>query len=139
MANWNRHRIFSPKDSNRKYVSYIYMLFILFIPFLGTNPPSPTSPPKQQQSQTQKALPAITHEHVINLPSTNKATIPKRIRPPTHVNTNQWNTSIHVKPNPYVCDLADAYPRDPFTKMPPKRDAVEVYHLLQSIYYIHRK
>jgi hypothetical protein len=52
---------------------------------------------------------------------------------------NRWNTSTHVKPNPYLPDLADAYPRDPFTKMPPKQDATEVYRLLQSIPYILKK
>jgi len=100
--------------------------------FLGTKPSSPTNQPKQQQLQTQKTLPAISHEHVMNQPSTEKSTIPKRIRPPTYVNKNQWNISTHAKPNPYVSDLTDAYPRDPFTRMPPKRDAIEVYHLLQS-------
>lgn len=61
-----------------------------------------------------------------------KGKIPVRTRPPTHTNLNRWNTSTHAKPNPYVPDLPDAYPRDPFTKMPPKRDAVEIYRLLQS-------
>jgi hypothetical protein len=102
---------------------------------LGTKPTSP----EQQPPQTETTLPEISHEHVINHPppSTNdKSTIPKRIRPPTSVNINRWNTSTHAKPNSYLPDLADAYPRDPFTKMPPKRDAVEVYRLLQSIEYI---
>lgn len=48
---------------------------------------------------------------------------------------SRWNTSTHTVPNPYMPDLADAYPRDPFTKMPPKRDAIEVYRLLQSNHY----
>jgi hypothetical protein len=103
---------------------------------LGIKPSSPVIQEEQQrQPQTQTILPAITHEHVVEHPHTEKATIPKRIRPATHLNMNRWNTSTHVKPNSYLPDLADAYPRDPFTKMPPKRDAIEVYRLLQSICY----
>jgi hypothetical protein len=108
---------------------------------LGTKPKSPIvhqeQPPPPPEIQI--TLPPISHEHVINEPPTNKSTIPKRIRPATHLNMNRWNTSTHVKLNPYVPDLADAYPRDPFTKMPPKRDATEIYRLLQSIHYIHKQ
>lgn len=93
---------------------------------------SPVVQEKQEQLENQTTLPAISHEHVMNLPRTDKSTIPKRSRPPAYVNMNRWNTSTHVKSNPYVPDLTDDYPRDPFTKMPPKRDAIEVYRLLQS-------
>ncbi|CAF1301394.1 unnamed protein product [Rotaria sordida] len=88
---------------------------------------------EQQQSQIQTRLPAISHEYMINQSQTDKSTIPKRNRPSTHVNIHRWNTSTHVKPNPYLPDLADNYPRDPFTKMPPKRDAIEIYRLLQKM------
>ncbi|CAF1086777.1 unnamed protein product [Rotaria sp. Silwood1] len=88
---------------------------------------------EQQQSQNQTTLPAISREYMINQSRTDKSTIPKRDRPSTFVNIQRWNTSTHVKPNPYVPDLPDNYPRDPFTKMPPKRDAVEVYRLLQKM------
>lgn len=93
---------------------------------------------QEQQTQIQTTLPPISHDHVINQPPTDKATIPKRVRPPTHINMNRWNTSTHVKPNPYLPDLPDTYPRDPFTKMPPKRDATEIYRLLQSIQLYYR-
>lgn len=89
---------------------------------------------QQQYSQVSTTLPPISHEHVMNHPPISKSTIPKRVRPPVYLNMNRWNTSTHVKPNPYVPDLTDTYPRDPFTKLPPKRDAVEVYRLLQSIF-----
>jgi len=91
---------------------------------------------EEQQSEIQTTLPAISSEYVIKQSATGKSRMPKRIRPQTYVNMSRWNTSTHVKPNPYLPDLADAYPRDPFTKMPPKRDAIEVYRLLQSIHYI---
>jgi hypothetical protein len=109
--------------------------------FLGTKPLSPVVQQEQKPPppQTPPKLPTITHEHVIEHPPTNKAAIPKRIRPPPSINMNRWNTSTHAKQNPYLPDLADAYPRDPFTKMPPKRDAVEVYRLLQSIYYTFKR
>jgi hypothetical protein len=87
---------------------------------------------QQQRTEMSTTLPIISHEHVMNHPPSSKSTIPKRVRPPTHVNMSRWNTSTHVRPNAYVPDLADTYPRDPFTKMPPKRDAIEVYRLLQS-------
>ena len=61
-----------------------------------------------------------------------KKRIPNRIRAQTFTNINRWNNSTHVKENPYVPDLPDAYPRDPFTKLPPRRDAIEIYRLLQS-------
>lgn len=128
-------------------------MFIFY--FLGTKPPSPSIQPIQkmeqeqeqeqdqdqdldeQESEVRTILPPISHEHVINHPPTSKDIIPKRNRPPTYSNINRWNTSTHVKPNPYLPDLADAYPRDPFTKMPPKRDAIEIYRLLQSIIISH--
>jgi hypothetical protein len=104
---------------------------------LGSKPPSPlVQQEENQQTEIQTTLPAISHEYLTNQPPAHKSTIPRRARPPTHLNMNRWNTSTRAKQNPYVPDLPDAYPRDPFTKMPPKRDATEVYRLLQSIYYI---
>lgn len=100
----------------------------------------PITPEDQKDPQRSLTMPNISHEHVMNQPETNKLpTIPKRIRPSTFVNRDRWNTSTHVKPNSYLPNLADNYPRDPFTKMPPKRDAIEIYRLLQSIYFIHTK
>jgi len=94
--------------------------------------PSPSSTQQETKSENQTTLPAISHEHVVRQPSLDKFTIPARKRPPTYVNHIRWNTSTHAVPNAYVPDLADAYPRDPFTKMPPRQDAIEVYRLLQS-------
>ena len=88
--------------------------------------------PREQSSQNLTSLPAVTSEHVNELPRRDKRKIPTRSRAATFTNISRWNTSTHVKENPYVPDLLDAYPRDPFTKMPPKRDAIEVYRLLQS-------
>lgn len=140
-----------------KYLINICLFVFLFLfYFLGTKPPSPLIQQEQekqqqeeeqeedqqqeQQPETRMILPPISHEHVINHPpTTDKSTIPKRARQPTYSNMSRWNTSTHVKPNSYVPDLPDAYPRDPFTKMPPKRDAIEVYRLLQSIYDILEK
>lgn len=93
---------------------------------------TPASQEEKESTETPTVLPPISHEHVSNHPPPSKSTIPKRVRQPTQVNMNRWNTSTHVKSNPYLPDLTDAYPRDPFTKMPPKRDAVDVYRLLQS-------
>ncbi|CAF0880759.1 unnamed protein product [Adineta steineri] len=89
---------------------------------------------QQKQSENQKTLPEISSENVNNQKSSlDKRFIPKRTRPPTYVNNTKWNVSTHAKPNPYITDLVDAYPRDPFTKMPPKQDAAAVYQLLQSM------
>ena len=117
---------------------------LLYFIFLGTKPVSPVVQEKQEdieedQPRIQTTLPAISYEHTTSKPRTDKSTIPKRVRPSTYINLNRWNFSTHAKPNPYIPDLADAYPRDPFTKMPPRRDAVEVYRLLQSIHYVLRK
>ncbi|CAF3126021.1 unnamed protein product [Rotaria socialis] len=92
-----------------------------------------TKQENQEESNSQMTLPKISHEHVINQSQTDKSTIPKRNRPATYVNRDRWNTSTHARPNPYVPNLLDNYPRDPFTKMPPKRDAIEIYRLLQRM------
>ncbi|CAF0904957.1 unnamed protein product [Adineta ricciae] len=112
-------------------ITAVYSLHFL----LGNKSTSPTTQPKQQ-SPTHQTLPSITPEHAINqqsLSKSDKRTIPKRVRPPRFVNTNNWNISTRCKPNPYITDLTDAYPRDPFTKMPPKQDAVDIYRLLQNM------
>ena len=68
------------------------------------------TPASQQDEQQQQpidvptTLPPISHEHVMNHPPNSKSTIPKRVRPPAYGNVNRWNTSTHVKPNPYVPD-----------------------------------
>jgi hypothetical protein len=74
----------------------------------------------------------VTSENDIKQSSNNKIKMPRRIRAVSHGNVNRWNTSTHVKGNPYLPGLTDAYPRDPFTKMPPKCDNLEMYRLLQS-------
>ena len=118
-----------PKQATR--VSSPSRPSLSIVVLLDVKPASPSVQPNQQ-AQHQVTLPNITPEHVIDREMNDKSKIPVRTRPPTHTNLNRWNTSTHAKPNPYVPDLPDAYPRDPFTKMPPKRDALEVYRLLQS-------
>ncbi len=113
----------------------VFFLFLFY--FLGTKPSSPlVQQEQQQQTEIQTTLPTISNEYMVNQSPADKSTIPKRVRPSTYSNMNRWNISTRAKQNPYLPDLADAYPRDPFTKMPPKRDATEVYRLLQSIKYI---
>lgn len=94
---------------------------------------SSSSVPQSQSTDSTTVLPVISNENVNKSPEKlDKRTIPKRNHPPTFTNISRWNQSTHVVNNPYLPDLADAYPRDPFTKMPPKRDAIEIYRLLQS-------
>ncbi|CAF1329434.1 unnamed protein product [Rotaria magnacalcarata] len=117
-----------------KCLTFLSVLFLfVHCVFLGTKPLSPEMQQDQEQSNSQMALPKISQEHVINQSQTDKSTIPKRNRPATYVNRDRWNTSTHARPNPYVPNLLDNYPRDPFTKMPPKRDAIEIYRLLQRM------
>lgn len=83
--------------------------------------------PRDPLSQNVTSLPAVTSDGPPPVVRSKK-----RIQAQTFSNTNRWNHSTHVKENPYVPDLPDAYPRDPFTKLPPRRDAIEIYRLLQS-------